>query len=496
MRYQLFTIGICLLLPLRSDGQTGAVTRLEVFPAERILHMPHRTQQLAVIAHFADGSQRDVTRLTVFDTSAADVATVDAKGVVNFSQAGEVAILCRYRTLQSIRLTCVEPKPGYLWPKPPENNLIDSLIFAKLKQLSLTPSELCTDEVFLRRAYLDVCGILPTPDEAKRFLESQRPDKRARLIDELLDRPEYADLWAYRWAQTLKLGFHNQTKLGQAYLQWLQGHLRKNTRLDQLAREIVQGKEVVGDTGPVSFYTDTGDGSDAAIRISEAFLGIRMECARCHLHIKAGWTPVDWHHFAAFFSQSHRKPVRVGPNTMSMKLVFEPEREWLHPETKKAIAPRFLDGALPRLKPGEDRRKAMAEWITGPKNPYFARTMVNYTWLHLMGRGLGHPPEALHERWVVANDAVLDVLARELIEQRYDAKQLIRIIMTSRTYQLSAVRSKFGETEVMHFSRGNARRVSVEVLHDVMAQFLEAPFEYDGMPPGTRAVQVLHHPQR
>ncbi|MSQ95621.1 MAG: DUF1549 domain-containing protein [Gemmataceae bacterium] len=472
-------------------GQSGAFKRLEIFPAERTLHAPHKTQQLAVIAHFADGTKRDVTRLTVFESSDDEIATVDVKGVVSFSQTGDVAILCRYQMLQAVRLSYADPKPGFLWSKPREDSLIDTLIFAKLKQLSLTPSELCSDEVFLRRAYLDLCGILPTPQESRRFLESPRLDKRVRLIDELLERPEYAELWAYHWARTLNLKFAGVPRRGAAYIHWLRGHLHRNMPLDQMVREIIMGKEVVSDTGPASFYTDAEDSAEAAIRVSEAFLGIRMECAKCHPNVKAHWTPKDWHHYAAFFSQTYRKTVRVGPNAMAQKLVFEPEHEWLHPDTKKPVAPRFLDGVFPRLKPEEDRRKALAAWITAPKNPYFARTLVNHTWLHLMGRGLGNPPEALHEPWVVANDAVLDVLATELVGQRYDVKHLIRNIMTSRTYQLSSKKDKFGEDDVKFFSRGNARRLQGEVLIDVLAQFLEVPAEIESMPVGTRAVHVL-----
>src|ERR1051325_11422856 len=214
MRQLLLALLACIALPPAVCAQADAVARLEIFPAARTLHGPTKTQQLAVIAAFKNGSKRDVTHLAQFQSSDNEIATVSAKGLVRFWQPGEIAVLCRYHTLASVQLRFVEPKPGFLWTKPPENNLVDHLIFEKLKDLSLLPSELCSDVVFLRRAYLDLCGHLPTPPETKRFLEDPRADKRTRLIDELLARPQHAELWAHHCADMLHLRSSRSTILG------------------------------------------------------------------------------------------------------------------------------------------------------------------------------------------------------------------------------------------------------------------------------------------
>jgi hypothetical protein len=490
----LLILSVSLMLPGRLCAQP-AVDRLEIFPTERTLHAPGRTQQLAVRAHYADGSQRDVTRLTLFTSTDAEIATVNSDGLVRFHQPGEVAILCRYRTLGTARLAYVEPRPGFTWPDPPEDNFIDRLVFAQLKRLHVAPSELSPDEVFVRRAYLDACGILPTPAEVRKFLDDKNPAKRARLIDALLERPEFAECWAHHWVEILHLhNAHLGTKSGMAYLHWIRGQLRNDTPLDRLVREMLLGKGPVTDEGPVHFYQTGNNPTEWAERTAAAFLGVRMQCVRCHESIDSRWKTADARQFSAFFAQlsRHRVDARPGPIYLMM---LDRQAEWLDPATKKPVPPRFPDGTAPKLTPGQDRREPLADWLTARENPYFARTMANRIWYHLLGKGIADPPDVIHELPLTANDALLDALAKKLVARRFELKPMVRLIMNSRTYQLSAKTNEFNKDDQKYFSHAYAGRMSEALLIDAVAQVLELPPWIEGiekMPAGTRAVHYVH----
>ncbi|MBI1830748.1 MAG: DUF1549 domain-containing protein [Planctomycetes bacterium] len=325
---------IGIVFPQDASAQSPSV-RLQVFPSDRVLEAPHATQQLAVIAHFPNGVTRDVTRLTLFSSSDTAVATVNPAGLVRFRQGGEVAIFCRYQTMQSVRLTYREPKPGFVWPAPTCHNHVDRLMFAKWRLLSLAPSDLCSDRVFLRRAFIDLCGLLPTAREAQQFLSDPRPDRRTRLVDALLERDEYADRWAHHWATMLALPYaYRKPVQGAAYLQWVRGYVA-HTGLDELARDIVLGKGVVTNAGPANFYTGGGAPDDWATRISEAFLGMRLQCSQCHLVSRTRWTPDDWHAFAAFFVQAVPRQVDADRGKIELVLL-DLKLERLHPDTKKS----------------------------------------------------------------------------------------------------------------------------------------------------------------
>ncbi|HEY1860969.1 MAG TPA: DUF1549 domain-containing protein, partial [Gemmataceae bacterium] len=257
-----------------------ALKGIEILPGPRVLNDPARWQQLAVQAHFADGSVRDVTRLTVFTSSDTAVAEVGSAGLVEFRQAGEAAILCRYLSaLQSIRLTFLEPRKGFSWTAPPENNYVDKHVFAKLKMLSIPPSGLCTDQEFVRRAFLDVCGVPPTPDETKEFLASTDKDKRAKLIDALLDRPEYADFWTLKWSDVLRSNRKTiQVKGTHVFQQWLRDKIEKNAPIDQMVRELITANGSTFANPPANYYRIARDPQNLAETTAQLFLGIRMQC--------------------------------------------------------------------------------------------------------------------------------------------------------------------------------------------------------------------------
>jgi len=489
LRRFLILVSILTVAP-SAYADTPAVARLEIHPADRILHAPADSQQLSVIAHFSDGAQSDVTRLTKFTSSDSEVATVQPTGKVRFLKAGEVAILCHYRIHAQVKLAYADPKPGYVWPNPPINNLIDHLVFLNLKRLHIPPSDLCEDHLYLRRAYLDVCGMLPAPHEVHSFMNDRHPLKRQKLIDDLLDRPEYADNWAHYWNDALNINWRLETKDSAILLAWFRDHVKRNTPIDRLTRDLVMGVEIPTGRGPRSFYNDTSDSRYLADRTAEAFLGLRLSCVQCHPHFRARWMPEDRVHFLPFFVQITSKRVGVGLGSYDIYLI-DRTRDMLHPVTRNPVPPRFLDGVDVKLKSGQDRRDALADWLTSPKNPYFARTMVNRIWLRLIGKGFADAPNTLHETPFIANEALLDALAKGLVAERFDMKQTIRGIMNSRTYQLSSKTNQHNQDDDRFHSHAYPRHLDGRLLLDVLAQLTEIPPVIDDMPAGTKAVHVL-----
>jgi hypothetical protein len=279
-------------------------------------------------------------------------------------------------------------------------------------------------------------------------------------------------------------------RLGAAYVHWLRGHVRQNTPLDRMVRDILLGNGAVTAVGPANFYTRATEHDDIAARTAESFLGIRLQCMMCHAHFTANYKGEDWQGFAAFFSQVKQKYATFGKLTIA-NVVMDMKNERLDRYTLKPITPRFPDGTTPSLKPLQDRREVLADWLTSPKNPYFARTLVNYIWRGLVGKGFTDAPERLHEVPFTANDAVLDALAKEMVASRFDGKQLIRIIMNSRVYQLAPQANDFNKQDDRFFSRGYPRRVQSEVFNDMLTQLLEDVDEFDKMPPGTKAIHLL-----
>ncbi len=295
---------------LQSDPEDlPTVSHLQILPGARVLHAPAQWQQLVVLAHFTDGSVRDVTPLTVFSSSDETIASVSKKGFVEFHKAGEVAILCRYLlNLQPVRLAYLEPKEGFVWSNPPENNYVDRHVFAKLKMLNIQPSELCSNEEFLRRAYLDLCAVLPTPEEAERFLNDNDRNKREKLIEQLLNRQEFADFWTLKWMDVLR---STRSKIGldgaKAYQNWMKNHIKRNTPLDRVVRELLTAEGNTFQNGPANYYLATKSPEELAETTAQLFFGVRMQCAKCHNHPFEKWTQDDYYSTAAVFARVKQK---------------------------------------------------------------------------------------------------------------------------------------------------------------------------------------------
>jgi hypothetical protein len=491
---------------LRDDPpDLAGLQTIEVLPGSRVLQDPARWQQLAVLAHFANGVVRDVTRLTVFSSSDPAVASVSNSGLIEFQQSGEIAILCRYLdVMQTVRLTYLEPKKGFQWKAPPENNSIDHHVFAKLKMLSIQPSELCTDQEFIRRAYLDVCGILPTAEETRAFLASAEKDKRARLVDRLLERPEYADFWTLKWCDVLRSDRKTiQVKGTYVYQNWLRGRIEKNIPFDQIVRELLTASGNTYANPPANYYRIAADPQNLAESTAQLFFGIRMQCAKCHNHPFEKWTQDDYYSMAAFFARvKHKKdptePGAAPPNAGAELVYLDRAGEVVQPRSGKAMPPKFMGGNVAEVRSNQDRRQVLAAWLTSAKNPFFAKSVVNRVWFHLIGRGIVDPVDDFRDSNPSANDELLDALARDFAANKFDLKHLIRDIINSRTYQLSAQTNDFNKDDNKYFSHAVTKLLTAEQLLDALCAVTESAEKFANVPLGTRAVQLpdgeINHP--
>lgn len=482
-----------------------ALKSLQVLPGSRVLNEPARWQQLTVLGQFADGSVRDVTRLTVFSSSDSAVAEVSNTGLVEFRQAGEVAILCRYlMELYTVRLTYLEPRKGFVWPNPPEANYVDKHTFAKLKMLSIPPSDVCTDQEFVRRAYLDLCGILPTADEVKNFLGDKAADKRTKLVDTLLERPEYSDFWTLKWSDVLRSSRKTiQIKGIHVFQQWLRHHVVRNTGLDEVVRELITANGSTFQNPAANYYRIARDPQNLAETTAQLFFGIRMQCAKCHNHPFERWTQDDYYSMAAFFARVKQKKdtLEPGPTPQApgAEVIYsERAGEVTQPRSGKVMPPKFMGGAVPTVPANKDRREVLAAWLTAVDNPFFAKSTVNRVWFHLMGKGIVDPVDDFRDSNPSANDELLEALAKDFATHKFDVKHLIRTIMTSRTYQLSAQANEFNKDDSKYFSHAVTKLLTAEQLLDAICTVTEVPEKFAGLPMGTRATQLpdgeINHP--
>ncbi len=483
---------------LNDDAPTlPTVTKVDVLPGARVLNEPSRFQQLSVLAHFSDGSSKDVTRLTVFSSSDPAIANVDTKGLVEFAQSGEVAILCRYlMELVPVRLMYLEPKLGFKWSNPPEANYVDKHSFAKLKMLNIQPSDLCSDQEFVRRAYLDVCGILPNPQEVQKFLTSKEANKRAKLIDELLDRPEYADFWTLKWSDVFRSSRKTiQVKGTHVFQKWLRNHIDKNTGFDQVVYEVITSGGSTFANPAANYYRVSRDPTTLAETTAQLFFGIRMQCAKCHNHPFERWTQDDYYSMAAFFNRVKYRADPIESGDPKKKdgaeyVYVERSGELTQPRTGKTMAPKFMGGIIPEIAPGRDRRESLGKWMASGDNPFVPKSVVNRIWFHLMGKGIVDPVDDFRDSNPSANDDLLDALAKDFVKNKFDAKQLIRTIMNSRTYQLSAQTNEFNKDDNKYFSHAVTKLLTAEQLFDALCQVTEVPEKFVGHPLGTRSVQL------
>ena len=479
------------------DDHPTLPVRLTVSPAEKVV--PHGTDRVAlkVVAHFPDGSQRDVTRLAAYEPSNLRVV-VNSAGEVIRQREGEVAILVRYlETRATVRLAFLPETTAAVPEQLPANNPIDRLVNARLKALRQLPAELCDDSTFLRRAYLDACGIVPTAAETRAFLADRRPDKRAKLIDALLERPEFADFWALKWSDLLRNEEKTLDSKGVTLFHtWIRRALVDRLPLNEFAYEVLAARGSSYQHPAANFYRALRDPYARAEAAAQVFLGVRLQCAKCHNHPFDRWTQTDYHRFAALFArvqyrvlENNRRDRLDSHEFVGEQIIYQDRSSELqHPVSGQVLGPRFLGS---EAAVGRDRLEALAQWVRDPANPFFARAQANRIWYHLIGRGLVDPLDDFRESNPALSEELLDYLAEELRKERFDLRHLVRLIMNSRVYQRSSVPPpEHPEEDETGLAVARIRPLQAEQLLDAITAVVGRGPRWAEHPAGLRAGQL------
>jgi hypothetical protein len=470
---------------------TAAATPIgiEVFPARAAFASPNDGQRIVVRARFSDGSDRDVTRFTVFLSNNDAAVAVDEHGLAIGKGPGEAFILARFDKFTSGVPIIVRPGTEFHSPGTPEFNYIDTLVHAKLDRLHVVPSEVCSDETFLRRAYIDLIGLMPTAEDRVRFLNDSNPDKRSVLVDSLLARSEFLDIWVMRWAELLQIRTANglSPKGLQRYDAWLRDKVRSAVTIDEIARDLLPATGGSFDNPAVIYFQTETTPSLIAENVAQVFLGTRIQCAQCHNHPFDRWTLDDYYGFAAFFSRIGYKQAQ---DPRELTVFNRKEGAIAHPIAGRSVTPTFLGGTAPTFEGDEDYRKALADWLVSPENPAFARNLANIVWSHFNGQGIVEPIDDARVSNPPSNPELLGALADRLVKFHYDIKPLIREILASRTYQLSTARNDSNRWDERNFSHQKVRRMRAEVLLDCISEVTETSDRFPGVPRGGRAVQI------
>ncbi len=471
------------------------VERITIHPESRVIE--RGGQQVMVTAHYTDGRVEDVTRWAQYQSNETDVAGVEPGGWVEKGRlAGQAAVMARYqgqvavfRAIVPTGLT-LAANQGFQAKNP-----IDAAVLAQWRALGVTPSPPCTDAEFLRRVSIDITGTLPTPAELGQFLADPAADKRARAVDRLLERPEYASYFALKWADVLRNRRDGQNNVQHGtfgFHDWIREQLARNTPYDQFAGAILAATGSVESSPPVQWYRTMRETSAFVDDTAQVFLGMRLQCARCHHHPFEKWSQNDYYGFAAFFARVQRKPdPRAERMGRTGEVVYTSRTGSVtHPKTGETMAPRGLGGEAVKTATGEDPRRALVAWLVDKRNPFFARALVNRYWAHFMGRGIVEPLDDMRLTNPASNPELLEALADSFTRSGYDLKALIRSICTSQVYGLSSVPNASSERDRQSFARHYPRRMSAEVLLDALATVSGVPSAFPGLPAGTRAIEL------
>ena len=471
-------------------AEAARPVRIDVYPKSgRVLKKPAVQQQLSVWAHYSDGSVRDVTPLAVYSSSDVEVADVDRNGLVEGQKRGEVAVVVRYlEFIESSFITFIEDVEDFVWNDPQVNNYIDDAVDQKLMQLKYLPSDLCTDEEFIRRVYLDVIGILPTLEEVTAFAADQDPNKRDKAVDQLLDRPEYSKFWALKWGDLLRLTSGQVTNEGvYKYYRWVERSFRENKPYDQFATELLTATGSTFSNPAANFYRTSKDMNDCVETISQVFLGARLQCAKCHNHPFERWTQDNYYGMAAFFNRVQRKNTK---RANEMFIFVSQSGEVTQPRTQQQMKP-WVPGQGDIENPNEfDRRLDFAKWLTEPDNPFFAKIEVNRIWSQVFGRGIVEPADDFRDTNPPSNALLLDQLAQDFVDNGYDRKKILATILKSRTYQTSCQPNDFNEDDTKYFSHYQPRLLSAEQLLDAICHVTQVAESFGGLPAGTKATHL------
>ncbi len=470
-------------------AEPPTIEAVELYPPAALFDGAGETQQLTVRAKYSDGTDRDVTSLAVFLSSNDNAAAVSREGKVTAANRGEAFIMARYEKHTVGVPFIVLPKGiEFQCKDTPANNYIDELVYDKLRRLRIQPSELCTDEEFIRRVSLDICGILPTSAETTQFVADADPTKRDKLVDALLARKEFVELWVMKWSELLQIrsNIYVSYKSTLLYYNWLQEQIANDVPIDEMVKKLLGAQGGTFSNPPTNYFQAEQDRLKTAENVAQVFMGMRIQCAQCHNHPFDRWTMDDYYSFAAFFAQIGRK---AGADPRETIVFNAGGGEVNHLVGGRAMPPKFLGGAVPDCT-GRDRREVLAEWLASADNPFFAKNLANIVWAHFFGRGIVHEVDDVRVSNPPANAALLDALAQKFTEYKYDFKRLVRDICTSRTYQLSTQTNETNAFDDRNFSHATLRRIRAEILLDIISQATETKDKFAGLPLGARAVQI------
>jgi hypothetical protein len=462
---------------------------------DKLVLRPGEKHHLQFIATYSDGTRRDVTRLSVFTANNNQFADVDDEGLVVAGDAGETAIVGRFeRTFAATSVLVLETNPSFKPTPAPQDNLIDRHVVEKLNRLKIDASPIAGDEEFLRRVYLDLIGVQPKPAEIRAFLAERDTQKRLKTIDALLQRPEFVDHWSLKWGDLLQ-NSRNSVSAQSVYLfrEFIRSAVASNMPLDEFARRLLTARGGSADEPASVFFAISKDTNDTIERTTQVFCGVRMLCARCHTHPLENWTQADYYGLASLFSQVSTRPdgrSALPGQVNKLVQITRAAPPATNPRTGRPQAPRFLGGTEPKLEPNSDRREAYARWLTAPENPYFARGLVNRLWSYFFHRGIIEPVDDIRSTNPPINPALLDALTKEFVEHRFDPRHLMRLIVTSATYQRSSVPTAANRHDEQNFSHAIPRRVPAEALLDSLIQAAGVPENIAGAPTGFRAAQL------
>lgn len=502
--YDLLRRWIAARAPVDPSSLPG-LRRLLVTPQAEVLPNLRSNTQLRAIAEFADGSRRDVTALACYEP-VQPIVSVSPDGRVSRLAHGQTTVLVRYLDQQvPVRLDFLPDRPFYRrGGQPPERNEIDRILFARLRTLQLNATGVCPDEVFCRRAHLDLLGLLPTADEARAFVADRRRDKRARLVDTLLERPEFAEFWALKWADLLRADERTLDAKGlRAFHGWIRAGLTTNKPLDQFVRELLAARGSTYDVPAANFYRALRTPVERAEAAAQVFLGTRLQCAQCHNHPYERWTQDDYHAWTGVFArvgyqvlENRRRDDNDSHEFIGEQRVItnDPHRH-THPRLGRPAEARFLGETIPLPPEGTnavpaDALDRLARWLTRPNHPLFARAQANRIWFHLMGRGLVDPVDDFRSTNPASHPELLEALAAELTRSGFDLRRLIRRIMNSSAYQLASAPAPGSEEDTLNYAHTVVRRLTAEQLLDAQVQVTGLPLNVRGWPVGTRAAQI------
>ncbi len=464
------------------------VTELQLFPPAAVIEGEGTTQNFVARAVYSDGTDRDVTDLSVFSSNNGNCAKISPDGLATAAARGEAFVMARFDTKTVGSQVLTLPTNLKYSPVAVTGNYIDQLIGAKLHRLRITPSDLCSDEEFLRRVTVDITGTMPTEEDYQAFVSDTNGAKRETIIDQLLERKEFAEIWAMKWAELLMIKSSNQVSYKSMFLynNWLTNKIARGEPLDAIVRELLGASGGTFKSPATNFYQIERDTLKTAENVAQVFMGIRTQCAQCHNHPFDRWTMDDYYSFAAFFSQIGRKQ---GEDYRETIVFNRRSGEVKNPVNNQVMKPKFLAGDIPELK-GMDRRAALAEWLTSPENPFFAPSVANRIWDHFFGMGIVDPVDDIRVSNPASNPELLKELGKRLVEYKFDFKSLVRDICNSEAYQRSIIRNATNQQDERNFAHATPRRIRAELLLDCISQVTETKDKFRGLPVGAHAVQI------